>query len=130
MAGPSSLFLPSNQLPPTAIGKLPTLQRHWHVLVLFTVVESLSITALITALLSASDPTLIAVPGWNSTTDSAIDAFSNYFGSNTRATWEAMALAQQPPTPWSKLLSTALDVPRRAPVQLFGPNITLYVPCC
>lgn len=122
---PPSMFLPSEQLPPTAIGKLPALSRHWHVLVLFTVVESLSITALVTALLSASEPKLIAVPGWDETTTSAINTFSDYFGNDTRPTWEAMAQAAQPPKPWAKLLDTGLDFPRRTAVQIFGPNVSM-----
>lgn len=100
-------------------------------IVLFAAVEGVSIAALVvTALTSASDPTILAVPGWNSSTSNAVNAFTDYFGSASQPAWEAMAQAQQPPKPWTNTLSTSIDSISRAPVQLFGPNATLYDACC
>lgn len=53
-------IIPSDQLPSTSVGAMPG-WRHWHISVLFVVVESMSIALLVLAIQSASDPTLIGL---------------------------------------------------------------------
>lgn len=147
---PASFKHGSNQLPPTAIGASGSAMRHWHIYLLLTITQTLTIVGLVRELSADASTTTIGMSAsmmthcelaarytnlytaskmtWKNSTTAAISAFSTYFGSDTQPIWQAMADAGQPPLPWNLTLQLGLQQPanQTAALHLFGPDLARY----